>query len=372
MADWSELLEHGIPDLIDAAAHPAPLAAELDFLAGRFEPGATAGADMPATLVARSAAARGDAELARRTLAALDIASLEPQELVAMAWTAARVGPIDVIPPLLGRFATADEFLTDGALPLGPRPTLVGQLHAAHGDVERGVAELEHGIVVGDARAPIWGALARLELARVLLCLGAIDPTRDTSRIGGLLTSASTFFRAGGYRALLHRCDDLTRPDRAAGSPLVGELNDCGHWFVGFGVMPTVELRASKGLAALRHLIECAPRAAPALELDRVVNGDDHAAIAAMMTAELGADTAPVGEVADVEGIAADLRGLLFDDAVRSRISKLIHRTIARLDTHHPVLGAHLRHTVHTGHICRYEPIGDHPVRWRFGAGAQS
>ena len=49
-------------------------------------------------------------------------------------------------------------------------------------------------------------------------------------------------------------------------------------------------------------------------------------------------------------------------ERARSRVTRRVKETLARVEQHHPEAGRHLRASVHTGVFCRYEP--EHSVRW--------
>ena len=60
----------------------------------------------------------------------------------------------------------------------------------------------------------------------------------------------------------------------------------------------------------------------------------------------------------------------LSDDAERSRmrVSKAIHRAIARLSGADPVLGHALHVRIRPGHSCRYASDPGQPIAWRVRA----
>jgi hypothetical protein len=49
---------------------------------------------------------------------------------------------------------------------------------------------------------------------------------------------------------------------------------------------------------------------------------------------------------------------------MRSRIGKLVHRTISKIEGSHRLLGVHLSCALRTGHVCRYEPPGRIDITW--------
>lgn len=352
------LLEHRIPDVVCTADLPVPLAAEVDFLAGRVDRWLHQSLEISAAISARSLAFLGRASEARRVLAGLDAAELGPIDLSAAAWAASRVGG-PTLDPLLARFEnSADAFIT-GLVPVGPTTLFSGMLRAAKGDLAGAASDLATAIDIGDARAPLWGALGRLELARVLRTAEAV-PLPNFVPATSALTAARTFFAAGGYRSLLDRVavDASTRATLVVGSTSV----------VGFGVHPSVEVKSSKGLTALHHLISHRDRIVTAAELAVVVDGGRAAALAALTPAAWHeiADRAAHREFdspASPDDASVALRRVFFDDATRSRITKLVRRTIDKLREECPPLGWHLDASVGTGHGCRYLPSGL-PVEW--------
>ncbi|MEZ5246596.1 MAG: hypothetical protein R2707_15970 [Acidimicrobiales bacterium] len=345
-----DLIERGIPDLIDSDDLAPVVAAEVDFLAGRFAGWAERGS--PAVR-ARAAAASGDEARAAALLADVDLSAGDNQQLASAAWAVSRVGPPSMAETLLVALREQPALLVEDGVPLGPRALAEGPLIAATGDLDSAVVRLEQAIAIGDARAPLWGALARVELARIKLCaevVGDAGPPTSGPAVDQLLSAAGLFFRAGGYRSLLERTGRLTRPDEhipPLGGPTVGRLRPGRPWRVGFGVMGDVSQRESKGLAMLHHLVQNPGRPFPAIALDRLVKGGDIEAI--MATSDAGVD---------------EIRARLYDDAVRSRVGKLLSRTIKGIESDHPLLAGHLRATVRTGHACRYDPPGGRAVVW--------
>ncbi len=360
MAEGHETIERGVPDLIDTNGLPGVLAAEIDFLAGRFEPWFACG---PPAVRARAAAAAGDESHAAALLQSIDVDSLEEHELAAAAWAVSRVGSRPLAHALLAALAPKPPFLVVHDVPLGPRALAEGPLIAATGDLDGAIVRLEEAIAIGDARAPLWGALARVELARVMLCAeatfvaGSSTPGHSADQ---LLNAARLFFRAGGHRSLQARTDRVAHPEQGVpllGGPTVGRLRPGSPWLVGFGVMGDVTLRSSKGLVAIRHLVANPGRPFPALALDRVANGGDADAV-------LAAADRLRGEDGRAGASTHDIRTMLFDDTVRSRVGKLLARTIERIAEVHPLLSDHLRATVRSGHLCRYDPPGGRSTVW--------
>ena len=371
MAAADELLERGIPQLTPTDDLDGQLAAEIDFLAGRTD--RWTADSTPPSVRARAWVLLGDADEASAAIAEVVVHEATLAELVATAWSAARVGPRSTIDELLTAFgAHPDSFLVD-QIPLGPRSTVVGMLLGATGRLGDAADTLRRAVVEGDARAPLWGALARSELARVLRCAAAVGPgagldgtpTELAAEYGRVLRAARTFFVAGSHRHLADRLAAIDDPsiDMAApggiAAPAAGRLRSGSSWSVGFGLEPAVAVRRSKGLVALRHLLDHSDRGVSAVELDRVVNGGDAAEIAALSRGDV-LDGLGAGE-----GLADELRRLLFVDADRSRMTKLLRRTIAKLAESHHLLGAHLDASIETGYGCRYRPAGQIRPSWQ-------
>ena len=233
---------------------------------------------------------------------------------------------------LLAELAGASSSFLIDDVPFGPTDLFTGVLLASCGRLDASAAALRTAVAVGDARAPVWGALARTELARVLRCMEALPGTEGARDADRVAFAARTFFAAGGYQAQLARLGD-DPIDLAAGvCPTMGTLQPgSSGWVVGFGVQPAANVRASKGLVALHHLVLNRARPVPVAELARVL-GDD--------TVEATTET------------------------TRTRMSKLLRRTIAKLaDTHH-LLAVHLDASVRTGLHCQYADVGRSDVSW--------
>jgi hypothetical protein len=305
----------------------------------------------------------GDERRANDLLAEIVVAELQGHGLTAAGWAASRVAPAPFAAALLDRVADEPALLRDGDVPLGPRALAEGPLIAATGDLDTAIERLEHAVADGDARAPLWGALARLELARVLRCraaVGAFDPEGDAAAVRPLAQAAGLFFRAGGYRSLATRLAATLDPapsSRPLGAPTVARLSRGANWSVGFGVMAPVTVPAAKGLLALRYLVDHAGLGVPATILDTVADGRTPAFSPASLAVAIERD----GEELLVE---------LSDEAIRTRVDKLLRRTIARLADAHPLLGDHLRGSVRIGQLCRYEPTPGSPITWRTGDGS--
>ena len=103
----------------------------------------------------------------------------------------------------------------------------------------------------------------------------------------------------------------------------------------------------------MHHRIRNGQRRMPAGELDAVLQPDAERRLACL-EADIGRAVESSGE--------AGLRALLHDDQIRSRVSKLIRRTVSRLGEEHRRLGDHLEAMVETGHSCAY--AGGERVRW--------
>ena len=353
MEEASELLEHRIPDVLSTVGLPVRLAAEIDFLAGRVDQWCDVSEHSTPAISARSLAVLGRNPEASRVLGRVDVVGAGLADVTAAAWAASRVGGPTVAALLERLDAETAEFL-DGEIPVGPRRMYTGMLHAAAGDVSTAVEELTAAVLVGDSRAPLWGALSRLELGRVLRTAESL-PEPGTRPAAPVLAAARTFFLAGGYRSLSQRVEAASGPVSA-----VIELGRPAR--VGFGVQPESEIRSSKGLIAITHLVANGHRVVSAAELACVVDGQDASDIASM-TAAAG-DLIEGSESRRSREVGEAIRAVLFDDATRSRITKLLRRTIANLSLSHRLVAAHLAASVTTGYGCRYRPTGS-PVSWR-------
>ena len=355
----SHLLDRCSPDATDAGSLGAVVAAEIDHLAGRPGRWAHPESTAPPAIVARALLDAGRPGDARRALSASPPPDRwSPQELAATSFVLSRVGtPAGIAAAreaLAARAGSAGPFLHQGDVPLGPVALFDGMLAAAAGEAEEGVALLRSATRVGDERAPVWGAVARHELVRLLHDKAADDPGGPTAECAAMATSARMFFVSAGYGHRRRLLDEIgTVGADGVAMPGIGVLVEGPAWSVGFGVQPPVEVAASKGLRAIRYLIDHRDRRVPAVELDAALADDADQRLADLRQRI----------VQHAESGTEDLRGVLVDDRVRIRTSKLVRRTIARLTTDHPRLGRHLEATVETGHSCAYT-AGDH-VRWR-------
>lgn len=367
----ADLLDRGVPDEVDTSALPTVPAAEIDHLAGRWERWVAPREDVPPAVRARALLSAGRVDGARSALGAAVAGPVTPQGVAAAVWTAARVGSPDHLEALAAQVAGLPRpFVTDGDVPITPTAVLDGLLAAARGDLDASAALLRDGVADGDRRAPVWGALARLELARVLaaerddLVAAGGDPAAAEPERGAALAAALVCFTAAGHRHLRACAEDLARggpgspwPERLNGdvaTPGRGVLVPGPEWRVGFGVQPSVPVGASLGLVVLHHLLVHRGRRVSVVELDRVASGGDP-------RPQLAADLAAAAAVAGGPD-AATLGEELLDERARSRVSKLVRRTVDRLEDLHPSAGRHLRAHLSTGWACSYD-APDH-VRW--------
>lgn len=354
MRSLAAVFDRGTPDLVDTDGLPAAAVVEMEYLAGRA-PGRTApssagAADLHWGLRARALVVAGDGAGARRVIRA---GTAEPpsertspgavQGLAAATWAVSRVGPSSAPEVLRAQVDSLPEgFVLDGELPLAPRSQLVGLLLAAQGDLAGARSELDAAVRTGDARSPLWGAIARVELARVLRCAQVVDGGATGDEVSAPLHAACTFFSATGCRHLERTARGLLEAPASGAltAPALGWFVGGARWTVGLGVQAPVQVDATKGLLALRHLIEHRDRTVPSVELSDVLDG------AAPRTA--------------VDGVSHDG---LFDERSRTRVSKLLRRTIDRITQVHPLLGCHLAARIETGYGCRY--AAETGVHWR-------
>lgn len=357
MEDAPALLERRIPDVVSTDGLPVRLAAEIDFLAGRTGPWCALSDQHPAAISARALALAGRHLEASTALDRIDVEASALVDVAAAAWAASRVGG-PTVAPLLARLDRGGPEFLDDEIPAGPRRLYTGMLHAARGELPTAIAELTAAAAVGDARAPLWGALCRLELGRVLRTAEAV-PLAGAPPSAPVLTAARTYFLAGGYRSLAARVE-------AASSATTAVLDPGRPGSIGFGVQPASGIRSTKGLLALAHLIENEHRVVSAAELALVVDGGDAAAIAAV-TSEAWISRATDDEAWQSGEYLDSIRAVLFDDTTRSRMTKLLRRTIVNLSQVHQLAARHLDASVVTGYGCRYRPRGA-PVAWGIGS----
>ncbi|MCB0978266.1 MAG: hypothetical protein KDB02_12490 [Acidimicrobiales bacterium] len=358
------VLDRGVPDVVDTSSLPVRLAVEIDYLAGRTAVWADPSPAVPAGVRARALVVEGrNREAHDLLLSVADAGFVDEQDRMAAIWAASRVGGPTVLEVLASpEHDLQDGFVSHDGIPLGPQALAAGLLATIRGDLDEASTCLGEAVTVGDRRAPVWGALARVELSRVKWTAADLLPLSDRGRATvvdearRLALAARTFFVAGGYRHLVRSTASLFGSaealDRA--EPRLGHLVEGDVWSVGFGASPPVTVPTSKGLLALRHLLRNPGRQVPAMELDVVADGGDPERIdASRLRAEL--------EAGELE--ASELHRLLLDPTARSRTSKLLRRTVDRLGKAHPVLGRHFAATVRTGYACSYE--GDFGVVWR-------
>ncbi|MEM9515287.1 MAG: hypothetical protein AAGA42_10565 [Actinomycetota bacterium] len=368
--EGAELVERRIPDQLATDGLAPALAAELDFLAGRGTPASDSGA-LDDGVRARAHLVAGDAATAQSLLAGLDVAALGAQGLAASAWTASRVGDPDMLRMLDAALGSGPDLLSGDGVPLGPRLRYLGVVRAARGDILDAIDVLRAAVAVGDQRAPLWGALSRADLARVVHSARAAGVLPDDAAGAAAdeerraATAARTFLAAGGYLGLSAQLEYALGRGDVVGDAATGWLSPGATWRVGFGVQPPIDITGSKGLRTLHYLVEHRERPVAAVELGLVADGDDPTAVAAALT---GIDLATLVDArpAAVRGTEAEsLRGMVVDDSMRTRVSKLLRRTVDRLADEHRLLGRHLAASVRTGHVCAYRP--PLPTDWRTG-----
>lgn len=353
MEDAARLLEHRIPDVVPTDDLPFRIAAEIDFLAGRVDRWLEQSGSVSAAVSARSLAFAGHGAAAHDVLVSLDVDALDRVDLAAAVWAASRVGGM-ALEPLRERVDEEPDGFWPGDVPVGPKALWSGMLRGSAGDLERAAEELGIAVRQGDAQAPLWGALARLELGRVLRTAEAV-PIGRLPAASPSLGAARTFFAAGGYRSLSARI-------AAIDEPVVATLDLGRTARIGFGVQPAVAVRSSKGLKALEHLVRNRGRIVTAAELAVVLDGGDTGELAGL-SSDLWRGALENGTLGDGSSLSEDLRRVFFDERTRSRVSKLLRRTIDKLGEAHPLIGRHLTAAVSTGHRCRYEPAGS-AVAW--------
>lgn len=408
--------DRAIPDRTVTDGLAPTAAAEIDFLAGRTARWLEEDSRVHPGVRARALVVAGRTPEAITLLEGLATSKWSPQGLAAATWSASRVSATALLDSLEAGIATVaeeatGEFWIQDGTPLCTESALRGLLAVATGDLEQAVSHLEDAVAQGDRRAPMWGALARMELARVQLTMalavtgvgsatsegthGAVSRHAAACRNLGV---ARTFFASGGYEHLsalaaelmqltgspTAECseDDRCPPPEFCGGghqhgpaePTLGVLapevfSSESLWTVGFGVQPPRDVATRKGLVALRHLIANRDRQVPAVEIAAVLEGTSNEAdptwiptnpVLPEVLAEL--DRLRCNELADPSELSAALRQLVYDNRERSRVTKLLRRTISGLADDHRSLAAHLDHHVRTGYLCCYSAPPQ--VRW--------
>jgi len=363
MDSTADMLERRIPDVVSTEDLPDQLAAEIDFLAGRTKRWIDSKSVGPG-VKARALASANDMAAARNVLDRFEPEGASAQELVAATWAVSRCGPTAIAQRLLDVVESIDEeFLVQptkaGPMPLGPAVGVVGLLRATTGDLDGAIVALRSAAALGDTRAPVWGAISRVELARVLRCATAVTVEADArvslDEADRALSAARTFLIAGGYRALLRRLNEVAK------EPVRGVLVHGRQWTVGFGVQSETQIRSGKGLVVLHHLLVNSHRQVSCAELVRLLDGGDLDGVRALADLDLIRQLEAQEPSSDVTD---SLRATFFDDGNRSRVTKLVRRTIAKIGESHALLGRHLELAVRTGHVCRYVQTDGVQVAW--------
>lgn len=373
----AELLDRRVPDVTGSEGLTPELGAEIDWLAGRFAPWTSGEAPVDPGVRARALVQAGRAMEARQHLGNVGVGPTTTQGWVAAAWAVSRTGPAEVADRLMQRGpggGERDGFLFQGDVPLGPRSLSVALLELARGNHDAAIGLLGEAVSVGDLRGPAWGARARLELGRVLGDGSGLDLDENARAVGRRARlSARTFFEASGYRHLAAVTERLIEPSSpttgcdapAIAEPWVGHLVPGPQWTVGFGVAPAVTLPASRGLVVVRELVRRGGEQVSAIELDRLEERPESIA----GRPRRGPDREELETMIAEGATAGDLRERIFDERIRSRVSKSVRRTIERIESVHPLLGRHLRDTIGTGNYCGY--TGPARIAWRLDGDAE-
>jgi tetratricopeptide (TPR) repeat protein len=290
---------------------------------------------------------------------------------------------------------------------LGAMQGLLGDFEAAEASfataVERQTA----------ARAWPWLARTHADIARMLDRRGA---SGDAVRAGEQRERASGIAEELGMQALLQHLGRHPRPHPATspaghpdGAPHEGAafLRQGDLWTITFSGT-TTHVRDSLGIRYLARLLANPHRDLPALDLvagsgestrraahrdlhpadrgagDPAIDPQARAAYRSRI-AELDADVEEATAAGDTERAArarSELDVLLDHlassvglggrsrttgspaERARQSVRKAICTALDRIEDHHVELGRHLRATVHTGHLCRYEPDPQAEVRW--------
>ena len=73
-----------------------------------------------------------------------------------------------------------------------------------------------------------------------------------------------------------------------------------------------------------------------------------------------------VRELARAVGLTGrDRRAASSSERARAGVTRAIRQALARIEVHHPRLGAHLDHAIRTGTYCAYSPDPRASVEWR-------
>ncbi|WP_433298197.1 ATP-binding protein [Pseudonocardia sp. CA-142604] len=345
---------------------------------------------------AGEAAARLDAVTPQLTAAPRD-----SEWLPMMAQLAETVGTIgrhpvarwayDQLLPLAGLFVVEGI----GAALRGPVHRHLGILAAAGGETATAAGHFDR------ALEQAWGIGATLLVARTLRDAGLAlsDPAR--------LAEARDLYRALG---VTRRADELGSATEGGGADGLGASDNLfrreGEFWTLRYQRREVRLRDSKGLRDLAVLLAAPGREFPAIELAAAPSAT---AAAVVPVGELH-EPGDLGEVVDATARAAYRRRLLELDQeeteadargdqersvalsaerealvaqlsaayglggrvrragqpaerARTAVTARIRDVMRRIESVHPELGAHLRHSVSTGTLCSYRP--ESPTTWR-------
>ena len=290
---------------------------------------------------------------------------------VALGQAAVRLGAPPGSAWLLDRlrpFAHLDATHGAGYASYGPVGRVVGALAAASGADDEAEARL--GEVVGSRAPGPWTALALLGRAEVrarhrpesgLADAVAARDALEALGLTGWAADASTLVEAlrlgghGGAGAVLSgRTWRLSHPSGQA------ELAD------GVGVRRLLRLLSAPG--STFDVVDLDPGAAarPAAAAEPALDGPARSAYRRRLEALAAKDDGPgldPDEEAERRLLRTELRGARYAtppgpdvDRARLRVSRSIHRTIARVAAASPALGEHLRASVHTGRRCGDAP----------------
>ncbi len=260
----------------------------------------------------------------------------------------------------------------------GPVDDYLGRLATRLGRLEEAVAHLDSAVDL-EQRAGMLPWLAYSLVARA-----AVDPDRAAAD----LARARPIAEQLGLRGLL--ADLAPAPDEWT------LVRDGDEWRLHAGP-ETARLRDGRGVHHLRALLAAPGQEIPALDLVaggaglRVAPADpvlDDAARAAyrsrlavldeqLEAADRAGDpdaaaaieterTALLAELRRATGLGGRPR-TVSDEAERARVSatRALRATLERVAAAAPLAGAHLRASVHTGRLFRYQPAPDGPARWR-------
>jgi len=294
-----------------------------DLASGRFDHWIDPPAPLGAVRI-RALVESGEHRRARDELQAVTVAELEgwsPNDLVAAAMAASRVGPLARCHDLLEVVASTDGAVrSDGRGDEVPVAFIEALCLTGLGRYDEAQDRYEEALPTAEKIGPIINAQVRAELGRLHLGLGA-DRAR-TARAH--LVAAAVCLRASGLAEQADRTTELLECEGPVGcaGPARGLFEPGPRWLVGFGLRAPTTVEDFSGLHALRQLLLDTGRRVPVAQLRR-------------------------------------------HSEVESQGAELVARSIDRLAEHDEGLAEHLSSSITVGDTVCYQPAA--PVRWSLG-----